>query len=54
MHEAGGITMVLTPSSSPERDMPRNAIDFDGPVDLIGSTTSIAQGISKACGDQIS
>jgi two-component system chemotaxis response regulator CheB len=53
MHEAGGITMVLTPSSSPEHDMPRNAIDFGGPVDLIGSITSIAQGISKACGDQI-
>jgi hypothetical protein len=38
---------------SPEHDMPRNAIDFGGPVDLIGSITSIAQGISKACGDQI-
>jgi two-component system, chemotaxis family, protein-glutamate methylesterase/glutaminase len=50
MHDAGGITMVLTPSSSAEHDMPRNAIDFDGPVDLIGSITSIAQGISKACG----
>jgi two-component system chemotaxis response regulator CheB len=49
IHEAGGITMVLTPSSSPEHDMPSNAIDFDGAVDLIGSTTSLAQGISKAC-----
>jgi two-component system chemotaxis response regulator CheB len=49
IHEAGGITMVLTPSSSPKHDMPSNAIDFDGPVDLIGSTTSIAQGISEAC-----
>jgi hypothetical protein len=28
--------------------MPHKAIDFDGP-DLIGSTTTIAQGISKAC-----
>jgi two-component system, chemotaxis family, protein-glutamate methylesterase/glutaminase len=53
IHKAGGITMVLTPSSSPEHDMPSNAIDFDGPVDLIGSTTSIAQGISEACAMQI-
>ena len=48
IHQAGGITMVLTPSSSPKHDMPHKAIDFDGP-DLIGSTTTIAQGISKAC-----
>ena len=31
MHEAGGITMVLTPSSLPEHGMPSNAIAFDGP-----------------------
>lgn len=49
IRKAGGITMVLTPSSSPEHDMPSNAIDFAGPVDLIGSTTSIAQGISEVC-----
>jgi two-component system, chemotaxis family, protein-glutamate methylesterase/glutaminase len=54
IHEAGGITMVLTPSSSPEHEMPSNAIAFDRPVDLIGSTTSIAHGISKACGVRIS
>jgi two-component system, chemotaxis family, protein-glutamate methylesterase/glutaminase len=53
IHEAGGITMVLTPSPSPTHEMPANAIDFNGPVDLIGSTASIAQGVSRACGDQI-
>jgi two-component system, chemotaxis family, protein-glutamate methylesterase/glutaminase len=54
IHEAGGITMAIIPSPSPTHEMPANAINFDGPVDLIGSTPSIAQGISKSCGVQIS
>ncbi|WP_349262528.1 chemotaxis protein CheB [Geminicoccus sp.] len=46
IHEAGGITMVLTPGSSPtEHGMGENAITFDGPVDLIGSARQIAQRI---------
>jgi chemotaxis response regulator CheB len=49
-HEAGSITMVLTASPSPTHEMPANAIDFNGPVDLIGSTANIAQGVSRPAG----
>ena len=52
IHEAGGITMVLTPEGpSGESDMARNAIGFDGPIDLIGSSRQIAHGICRLVQD---
>lgn len=52
IHEAGGLTMVLTPAAPPQRGMPENAINYDGPIDLIGSPWRLAQGIRAACGTQ--
>jgi hypothetical protein len=40
--------MVLTPSASPNSGMPENAITYDGPIDLIGSSPEIAQAIRRA------
>lgn len=42
IHHAGGMTMVLLPTSGPP-GMPENAIDFDGPIDRIGTVDKIAQ-----------
>jgi two-component system chemotaxis response regulator CheB len=49
IHEAGGLSMVLTPAAPPQRGMPENAISYDGPIDLIGDPRRIAQGICAAC-----
>lgn len=46
IHEAGGRTMVLTPAGP--RGMPQNAIDYDGPVDVIGDVAAIAVAIAEA------
>lgn len=48
IHEAGGLTMVLTPDPEPYRSMPRNAINYDGPIDVIGSPQVIAAAIADA------
>jgi two-component system chemotaxis response regulator CheB len=48
IHAAGGLTMVITPDSPTPPGMPENAIGYDGPIDLIGSPTQIAAGISRA------
>lgn len=48
INEAGGLTMVLTPTRSIEQGMPENAIAYDGPIDLIGSSLEIATGICEA------
>lgn len=45
---AGGLSMVLTPSAPPTKGMPENAINFDGPIDLIGNPITIAKGICQA------
>jgi two-component system chemotaxis response regulator CheB len=50
IHKAGGLTMVLARGTRPERGMPENAIDYDGPIDLIGSPRDIATGIGAVCG----
>lgn len=47
IHEAGGVTMVLTPQPAPERGMPENAIRYDGPIDFIGSPEAIASEITR-------
>ncbi|MCJ2131319.1 chemotaxis protein CheB [Methylobacterium sp. E-045] len=45
IHEAGGLTMVLTPDPMPYQGMPENAISYDGPIDVIGSPRVIAAAI---------
>jgi two-component system chemotaxis response regulator CheB len=45
IHEAGGATMVLTPSEGPNSQMGENAIAYDGPIDLIASAEQIANEI---------
>jgi len=47
IHKAGGLTMVLTPDLLPRQGMPENAIDYDGPIDMIGSPQAIAIAIAK-------
>jgi two-component system, chemotaxis family, protein-glutamate methylesterase/glutaminase len=42
IHDAGGLTMVLDPKDKP-RGMQQNAIDFDGPINFVGSAPEIAQ-----------
>ena len=50
IHEAGGLTMVLTPNATwCDRGMPENAISYDGPISLIGTHRQLAQGICSAC-----
>jgi chemotaxis response regulator CheB len=49
IHDAGGLTMVMTPSMPPERGMPENAIGYDGPISLIGNSRQIADAIRLAC-----
>jgi chemotaxis response regulator CheB len=46
IHEAGGTTMVLTPPDL-GAGMPRNAINYDGPIDVIGSPAHIARAIGQ-------
>lgn len=54
IHDAGGITMVRSPSNSQWGNMPQNAISFGSRVDLIGDFRVIARGICAACAVQIS
>jgi two-component system chemotaxis response regulator CheB len=49
IHKAGGLTMVLARGARPERGMPENAMDYDGPIDLIGSPRDIATGVGAVC-----
>ena len=42
---AGGVSMVLTKEGIAERGMPENAVDFDGPIDVLGSAATIAREI---------
>jgi hypothetical protein len=41
--------MVLTPEGA-QKGMPENAINYDGPIDLIGSPGQIASAILRATG----
>jgi len=47
IHRAHGVTMVLTPERGPLAGMPENAIDYDGPINVIGSPTIIAGEIGR-------
>jgi chemotaxis response regulator CheB len=44
---AGGTTMVLTPHRSGGRGMPENAMNYDGPIDKIGTPEQIAEEIDR-------
>jgi two-component system chemotaxis response regulator CheB len=47
IHQAGGVTMVLTPERDRPPGMRENAIDFDGPINIIGAAEFIAKAIKK-------
>jgi two-component system chemotaxis response regulator CheB len=51
IHEAGGLTMVITPVLPSKVGMPENAIAYDGPIDTIGTSEMIASAIAGAIGD---
>lgn len=46
IHAHGGVTMVLEPGAK-DRGMQRNAIEYDGPIDLVGTARDIARGIES-------
>lgn len=46
IHDAGGCTMVVTPSGS-SPSMPESAIRYDGPVDVIGDVGKIARAVEN-------
>ena len=49
IHNAGGLTMVLTPAErGGGREMPKNAIEVAGPIDLIGTPAEIARSVMAA------
>jgi two-component system chemotaxis response regulator CheB len=41
IHLAGGLTMVVGADGEAAQGMPRNATDYDGPIDFIGSAREI-------------
>jgi two-component system, chemotaxis family, protein-glutamate methylesterase/glutaminase len=45
--KAGGITMVQSPQEAAYPDMPRNAITYDGPVDLVAPIRDLAAEIVR-------
>jgi two-component system chemotaxis response regulator CheB len=49
IHASGGLTMVLDPGHKP-RGMQQNAIDFDGPISLIGTAAEIAALVIEEAG----
>ncbi len=48
--EAGGVALVQSPIEAACRDMPLNAIEYDGPVDLVARIDSLAAEISRLTG----
>ena len=48
--KAGGVTMVQTPDEAAYPDMPRNAIKYDGPVDLVACIPDLATEIVRLTG----
>lgn len=47
---AGGIAMVQSPQEAAYPDMPRNAINYDGPVDLVAPTSDLTAEIIRLTG----
>ena len=52
--KAGGIAMVQSPNEAAYPEMPRNAITYDGPVDLIAPTSDLAAEITRLTGTSAS
>ena len=50
---AGGATMVLTKQGVADRGMPENAAGYNGPIDVLGSATTIAGEIVRRLGQVI-
>jgi two-component system chemotaxis response regulator CheB len=48
--KAGGIAMVQSPDEAAYPDMPRNAIKYDGPVDLVAPISDLAAEITRLTG----
>jgi len=48
--KAGGIAMVQSPDEAAYPEMPRNAIRYDGPVDLIAPISGLAAEITRLTG----
>jgi two-component system chemotaxis response regulator CheB len=51
---AGGIAMVQSPDESAYPEMPRNAIKYDGSVDLVAPTSDLAAEITRLTGTSAS
>ena len=47
IHHAGGTTMILTQEGVAEAGMPRNAADYDGPIDAMGSAEDLAREVVR-------
>ena len=54
IHEAGGVTMVLTPDTLTGAGMPENAIAYGVPIDVVGHCRKSPQLLLKplVAGDQ--
>jgi two-component system, chemotaxis family, protein-glutamate methylesterase/glutaminase len=50
LKEAGGIALVQRPEDASFKEMPENAIEHDGPIDIIGSVDEIADEICRRVG----
>jgi len=47
LKEAGGVALVQRPEDASFKEIPENAIEHDGPIDLIGSVDAIADEICR-------
>ena len=52
--KAGGIAMVQSPNEAAYPEMPRNAITYDGPVDLVAPISDLAAEITRLTGTSAS
>ncbi|CDX56168.1 Chemotaxis response regulator containing a CheY-like receiver domain and a methylesterase domain [Mesorhizobium plurifarium] len=50
IHLAGGLTMVVGEQGQIPAGMPRNATNYDGPIDFVGTVDEIAEEISRIAG----
>jgi two-component system chemotaxis response regulator CheB len=48
--QAGGFALVQAPEEALHKDMPQNAIEFDGNIDFIGTVEAIADEIFRLVG----
>jgi two-component system chemotaxis response regulator CheB len=47
LKEAGGIALVQSPGEAGVKEMPRSAIEFDGPVDKVAPIEALAREICR-------